>query len=262
MHPVRFRLYGRVCLAGPDGERAVHRRMSRAMLAVLLLDAGRDVSSARIAGALWDHPPLSAESNLRTHKHALRQELARARLDDRLVHANRGAGYRIDAREDEVDTLVFRRLAAVGREQLNRSRPGVAAAYLRRALDASSQDAGEDLPKTRRLNALMHCLNDIRRVVAEDLGRAELMAHRATDAIPVLTRLVADHPIRERGWALLASAHYLAGNPAEAQAVVRRGYDALDAAVSLYPGVDLRGAERAAVSHDTGWFERYLLDQR
>jgi DNA-binding SARP family transcriptional activator len=85
----------------------------RALLAVLLLDAGRPVSRDRLMAALWrEQPPPSAPRVIRTYVSALRQSLRLSRGDrlPRLVPA--GDGYRLEVEPGDLDLLVLRALKA------------------------------------------------------------------------------------------------------------------------------------------------------
>ena len=64
-------------LAVSDGERLCtpHRAKLRDLLALLLVDAGREVSRKRLVADLWDHnPPATAESALYSYVSQLREE--------------------------------------------------------------------------------------------------------------------------------------------------------------------------------------------
>jgi DNA-binding SARP family transcriptional activator len=76
--------------------------MSRGLLAMLLLNANQFVSSERLIEALWERPPASAGSNLRTYAAHLRRvfEVAGARHP---LETRRGGGYRVDVHPGELD---------------------------------------------------------------------------------------------------------------------------------------------------------------
>jgi DNA-binding SARP family transcriptional activator len=81
------------CLLGPllvrrDGELIdVPRGKQRAVLAVLLLKAGRVVPVESLAGFLWGpEPPASAEMTVRNYVKRLRQVLAESGLDRISTH--------------------------------------------------------------------------------------------------------------------------------------------------------------------------------
>jgi DNA-binding SARP family transcriptional activator/tetratricopeptide (TPR) repeat protein len=109
---VEFRVLGPV--EAWDGGRRLDIGPARqqAVLAVLLLDAGRVVAVDRLVGRVWgDDPPASARNALQGHVMRLRAALrtdpgAEARL------ALRAGGYVLEAVPEQVDVFEFRRLVA------------------------------------------------------------------------------------------------------------------------------------------------------
>src|SRR5436190_12928855 len=82
----------------------------RALLAVLLLDANRVVSTDRLIDALWeDEPPETAQKALQVYVSQLRKIVGRERLE------RRAPGYRLFVEPGEFDLERFARLRAEGR---------------------------------------------------------------------------------------------------------------------------------------------------
>ena len=75
---VVFRLLGPVQAIVGEREVELSSTMDRAVLAVLILAQGKYVSQAALARALWDVPPRSASSNMRSYLSRLRVKLRRA----------------------------------------------------------------------------------------------------------------------------------------------------------------------------------------
>lgn len=154
--------------------------------------------------------------------------------------------------------MVFRDLAAQARKHLQAGEFETAATLFGRAIAFWQGPAGEDLPGTRRLVALLNGLNGERTAAIEGLARAAILAGRYSDAVTKLDHHIADHPTHESAWVLLTSAQYLGGNAAIAQATARRAARVLADGVGLDPGADLKAAEEATIRHDDDWFRRYL----
>src|SRR5713226_6294609 len=102
-----FHILGPLEVRG-DGDRPLELggRKQRALLAVLLLNANRVLSSQRLVEALWgDSPPETAATALQGYVSQLRKVLAPAQ-----VIVTRAPGYLLELREDELDLNRFERL--------------------------------------------------------------------------------------------------------------------------------------------------------
>src|SRR3954466_4682050 len=114
-----------------DGERVVVLGSSqqRPVLALLLLEANRPVSTDRLAEALWgEHPPPSAAAVLKNRISQLRKLLAPSEL------RTEPSGYLLRIEPDQLDLERFERLAREGRDALAAGRAARAAVVLAEAL--------------------------------------------------------------------------------------------------------------------------------
>ncbi|PZG19034.1 BTAD domain-containing putative transcriptional regulator [Nonomuraea aridisoli] len=189
----------------------------RAVLAMLLLDAGRLVSLERlIDGQYGDRPPAGAANAVQAQISRLRRA-----LPDGLIEFH-GAGYRLAADRDDVDAHRFERLTREGRGLLAAGRAAEAAAVLREGLELWRGPAFADVADAPFAGPQALRLEELRLAAAEDLSEAELSL---PDARPVagLRELVAAHPLRERPRGLLMRALDAAGRQAEALAVYEEG---------------------------------------
>src|SRR5204862_1297789 len=100
-HTVEFGILGPVtaCEAGRPVPLGGVRR--HAVLAGLLVGAGRVVSAAELAGIAWEEPPATARQQLRTMVHRLRQVMPTVSV--RTVPA----GYQLDLDGHELDAERF-----------------------------------------------------------------------------------------------------------------------------------------------------------
>src|SRR5262249_4677653 len=83
------------------------------VLALLLVNRGRVVSSDQLIDGLWgERPPASALQSLQVYVHGLRRALGGERIE------TSGRGYRAVVGEDELDLERFERALARGRAAL------------------------------------------------------------------------------------------------------------------------------------------------
>ncbi|MPZ86188.1 MAG: AfsR/SARP family transcriptional regulator, partial [Actinophytocola sp.] len=179
----------------------------RALLVMLLLDAGRTVSLDHlIAGQYGDDPPAGAANAVQVQVSRLRKT-----IPDIEFHAT---GYRLAVDPDDVDALRFERLAREGHGKLVAGDHAGAAAVLGEALGLWRGRALADLPHGDALTAR---LDDLRLDATEDLAEAELALPGGTN-VAELRRLTRENPLRERLRGHLMRALHAAGRPAEALA--------------------------------------------
>ncbi|MGW5354533.1 AfsR/SARP family transcriptional regulator, partial [Streptomyces sp. NPDC004031] len=124
-----FGILGTTQALGADGaELALGGPRRRALLAVLLLDAGRLVGTERLIDALYgEEPPAGAANALQSQVSRLRQVLP-------VPVEGHPAGYRLAIDPGQVDAHRFQQLAARGRDALLAGQPSLAAEVLREAL--------------------------------------------------------------------------------------------------------------------------------
>jgi predicted ATPase/DNA-binding SARP family transcriptional activator len=183
----------------------------RALLALLLLDAGRVVSAERLVDGLYgDNPPGDAANALQSQVSRLRRGLA-----DRAPVELHPAGYRLAADPDDVDAHRFQRLADEGRRALSAGDPARARVLLQEALGLWRGPALADVPSAAAQAAR---LEELRVAAAEDAAEAALALGEYDATVAGLRQLVAAHPLRERSRALLMRALYGGGRQAEALA--------------------------------------------
>jgi DNA-binding SARP family transcriptional activator len=258
MADILFHLLGPVRVTGRDGtQRRIDGRQPRAVLAVLAMNSNQVVPRARLVDLLWDDPSESAASQVRTHKRRLLDQLQAAGLGDRLGNGTRGeGGYVLDAEPSEVDVTTF--LDRLARASAPDLAPAKSAELLASAVELWRGRPGDDLPVTRRLTALCDGLWHRYLLTCEELARLLLGCGRHGEALALLHRHTGQEATREHGWTLLAAAHYRAGDPARAQAVLRRAARIIGEELGLDPGPHLKAAEAAVVRHDREWFDQLL----
>ena len=226
----KYGVLGPLQITGHDGQGLRLRGdRQRSLLAMLLFHANKQVPTERLVDALWpDVPPKSYASNLHTYVSRLRERLGP--ID------NTGRGYRLRVEDDDLDLLVFRREAAMGRATRD---PRTAAGHLRRALAQWRDQPLADLT-VPQLDAEVARLEGERWAVFEDCVEAELAAGRHADLVGELQAAVAEHPLREKLVGLLMTALWRSGRQVEALDAYRRTRATLIDETGLEPGPELR----------------------
>ncbi|MFG3689747.1 BTAD domain-containing putative transcriptional regulator [Micromonospora sp. NPDC047740] len=188
----------------------------RALLARLVLAAGRVVSADALADALWgDQLPADATNALQLRVSKLRRALAAAGAGGDLL-VTRAPGYQLAVAPDAVDAYRFERLLERARTATTGDGPAAALACFDEALGlwrgpalADVGDADWALAETARLA-------ELRLGAVEDRLELLLDAGRQAEAVADLERLVVAHPLRERLHRLLMLALYRGGRQAAA----------------------------------------------
>jgi len=86
-------------------------------------------------------------------------------------------------------------------------------------------------------------LEELRLAAVERLAEADLRLGRAPDVVADLSRLAAEHPLREEAWRLLALAFYQCGRQGDALAALRQARAHLAEELGVDPGPALRALE-------------------
>lgn len=223
-------------------------RRQRGVVAALLLARGRLVSSDRLLDALWQGaPPPSGPANLQAYVSHLRRALEpdRAARAASTVLVGRGRGYALPVADEDVDAWRFESLVQLARRAPD---PRERVDLLRSALGlwrgpALVEYADQDwaAPEARRLD-------ELRTVARELLLAARLDVGEAAVVVPELEALLAEEPLREERWRLLALALYRSHRQADALATLRRAREMLSEELGVDPGPALRGLEAELLS--------------
>ncbi|MFL5964224.1 MAG: BTAD domain-containing putative transcriptional regulator [Gaiellaceae bacterium] len=232
---IEFRLLGPL-----EGPVEVPGGKPRALLARLLLDAGRVVAVDALIESLWgESPPPSAPKVLQAHVSALRKALGPDAIETRAPgYALRGA------------TSDLARFEALSERARSEGDPAGRAELLGEALDLWRGDPLAEFrrepfaePAAARLAELrLEAL--VQRIDAE----LQLGAHEAL--VSELTALVASEPLRERLREQLMLALYRSGRQADALRVYREGRATLVKELGIDPGPGLQELERAILRQD------------
>jgi predicted ATPase/DNA-binding SARP family transcriptional activator/tetratricopeptide (TPR) repeat protein len=222
----------------------------RALLAVLLLNAGRLVPASTLMDALWgDDPPANAANALQGRVSRLRRSLADAGVPgDPLV--TRRPGYLLDVDPDGVDVHRFTRLVTGARQLVARGAATDAAALYDEALGLWRGDPLADIDSGPWVRAETVRLTELWLSAVEDRTELRLAGGGHTHLVPELEDLTARHPLRERLHSQLMLALYRSGRQADALDAYRRLRRTLDDELGLQPSAELRALEQAILRQD------------
>jgi len=235
-----FRLLGPIEASAGGNPLPVRGRKQVTLLAYLLVNAGRAVSSEALIDAVWGPSRSGADNRLQMAITRLRKSLQSPGDGAEPVVQTVGGGYRLEVRRGELDAHVFDARVQEGRAALDAGEFERAAGLLQEALSLwrgppLAEVAFEDFaqPEIRRLEEL--------RLVAVETGlEAELELGRHAEVVGELERLLAEQPTRERVASQLMLALYRCGRQGDALDVYRRTRDRLVEELGLEPGPELR----------------------
>lgn len=230
-----------------DGEPvSLGGRKQRAVLALLLLEAGRPVSADRMIDEVWGGREQAARA-LQVYA----SELRRVMGDPRRIRSEVG-GYRLSVGADELDATRFEEMVDVGRHLVAAGDSERAARTFQRALGLWRGDPYADLrgelfilPEARRLQ-------DLRLEAKESWIEAELALGHHVRVIPEIKALVTAEPLREGPRRQLMLALYRAGRQAHALEVYRDARQVLADELGLNPSPELHRVQLEILRQDPG----------
>lgn len=242
---IRFALLGPVRAWDGAAELPLGSPQQRTVLAALLLREGAMVTVDELVAAVWgDEPPRSAVNTVRTYLSRLR-----TLLRDAATIMSIGGGYALPVDRDAIDVTVFFDHVTDAREARRRGATADAADSLRAAVA---------LHRGRPLSGAGGPYADAQRTRLEqqilgariDLLAAEVELGHADDAIPELTALADEHPLRERVHEILMLALYQTGRQADALAAYQHVRVLLAEELGIDPGAALQAAHRRILAAD------------
>lgn len=223
-----------------DGTRWCHlgapRR--RALLAVLIVNAGRPVPVERLIDEVWgDDPPRTVATQVHDFVAGLRQLLGESGAE---LLRTQSPGYRLMLDEDDLDATVFESLTEQGAAALRADDPERAVTLFTKALALWRGPAFTDVPQTDAARTAADRLQELLLTAITHRIDAELRLGRHQERIPELSTLVEEHPYRERLWQLLMIALHRSGRQADALSAYLRLRRILDDDLGIEPSEPLR----------------------
>jgi DNA-binding SARP family transcriptional activator len=240
---LEFRLLGPLEASDETGELLLGGQKHRAVLALLLLDANRVVSTDRLIDALWgESPPRTAATSLQNFVSQLRKTLGPETVE------TRPPGYVLRATAEQIDLARFQRMV----ENARSDDPHKRAADLREALSLWRGPPLADFRFDAWAKTEIARLDELRLATIEERIAAELEAGRHSALVGELESLVAQHPVRERFRAQLMLALYRSGRQTEALEVYQQARRWLTDQLGIDPGAELQELHRAILRQEAG----------
>ena len=241
---MEFRLLGPLEIRADHGPLPIGGPKQRTVLAHLLLQANRVVTTERLIDAVWgEEPPATARNTLQTYVRHLRKALGGQRIQ------HRSAGYLLIADPKEVDALRFEALVEQARS-LASADPAGAVGILQEALRLFKGPALDDLADQASLHADIARLEELRMAATEDRIGAELAVGRQRELVPELNTLLGRHPLRERLWGYLMVALYRSGRQGDALAAYQRARETLREELGIDPSPELQRLQEQILRQD------------
>ena len=238
-----FRILGPLEVEGESGPLALGGQKQRALLAALLLEAGRVVATDRLVDLLWgEEAPKTATTSLQNSISRLRRELGADVLETRAPgYVLRVVPEQIDARRFELALRDARRAGAGERREL-----------LQHALGLWRGPALADFAFEQFAQPEIRRLEELRLVAHEERIEADLELGRQGDVVGELETLVGEHPLRETLRRQLMLALYRSGRQAEALDVYQDARTRFVEELGIEPGPELKRLQSEILRHEAG----------
>ena len=222
----------------------------RAVLAVLLLEAGRVVPASALVEHVWgDDGGDGAQSSLQVYVSTLRKLLRGDTADDDRLSFVR-PGYRLRVEPGELDLAAADDALTQARERRAAGDLAAAAHLLRYGLSLWRGKACADLAEIPTIAPLLVSVDRRHEVLAHECYDVELDLGRHLALVPELEAAAASAPLDER----LAGQHmvalYRSGRQADALAAYRRTADRLRDELGIEAGSALRSLHEAILRQD------------
>ncbi len=238
---VEFRILGPLEALVDGRPVALGGAKQRAVLALLLFEAGRIVPSERMIDALWSgSPPPTATASLQNFISQLRKSLGQETIE------TRAPGYRVQLNAEQLDLARLRRLI----DEARASDPTRRAQLFRQALELWRGEPLAEFAYETFAEAEIARLNEMQLSLIEEWVEAELAVGRHADLVGRLEELVQKHPLRERLRAQLMLALYRSGRQADALESYRLGRVLLVDQLGVEPSPLLRQVHSAILRQE------------
>jgi DNA-binding SARP family transcriptional activator len=249
---VRFEVLGPVRGWAGEAELELGSPQQRAILAMLLLARGRQVSLGNLVDGLWaEDVPRAAVGTVRTYVSRLRRRLGKAtgRQAEEVIESV-GDGYGLSPSAAPLDLEQFEDRLSDARAAVDGEQSTHAVRLLGDALGLWRGVALAGIPgpyaESRRVR-----LTELHMVATEEKLSHEVSLGLHAVAIPELRSLLAEHPFRERLAELLMLGLYRSGRQAEALAVFTAVRERLSADLGIDPGPALQAMHQRILRADS-----------
>lgn len=256
-----YQILGSIEIHGRHGEPlVVGRPKHRQLLATLLLAANTVVPADRLVESLWDgSPPYSSRGILKTYIWGLRRILSPADPSAAPIDTL-GGGYRMLVQPEDLDLLVFKRLAAAGMEALRAGDAGAAELLLAQARALWRGRPFQCVRTSQNLATAAAQLEEEYFNVFEHWVEAELLLGRNSAVIGRLQARLGDDPLRERMCGQLMLALYRAGRQTDALQTFQDLRRHLISELGIEPSLPVQRLHQQMLAGDPDLFDKVRTD--
>jgi DNA-binding SARP family transcriptional activator len=241
MTNIEFGVLGPLQMAVDGAPLSLGTPKQRAVLAMLVMNRNRPVSTDSLITAAWEQsPPTGARANLHSYISNLRKLVAEAGADPKSVLINAPPGYRLKVDDTACDIGRFVAEKAAGVYAAAAGRFEEASSHLTAALAEWRGPVLEDLRDFQFVDAFATALTEDKVLTHTARAEAEIACWRGYAVISELESLTVEHPYREPLWAQLITAYYLVDRQSEALDAYQRLKTTLAADLGIDPGPTVR----------------------
>ena len=234
---MEFLVLGPLAARLDGGQLPLGGAKQRAVLAVLLLNAGETVPVERLIDEVWgDDPPPSARHSVEAYVSRLRQLF----VGHGPALVRRGRGYELELGGATLDAQAFAALVREVELAVDSRDLGRATALAAQAMELWRGPVLSDVALSSAGRVAADRLEELRLHTLELRFDAELTRGRNRESVVELQALVVQNPYRERFVEQLMLALYRSGRQADALEVYERTRAALSDDLGLRPSEDLQ----------------------
>ncbi|RSM50853.1 hypothetical protein DMA12_01550 [Amycolatopsis balhimycina DSM 5908] len=238
-----FRVLGQLTISRERQPIAINGTKPRAVLAYLLINRGKPVTTTALVNELWrDQPPATPNNTVQTYIRQLRDMLEpdrRSGWECQILRTVPG-GYQLDIQPGDVDSAVFEQLLEQGRQALRESRSENARELLRSGLAMWRGAAFVGLHEFATAAQEAIRLEQLRLDAIELRVQSDLELGRHEEVVDELAELVRRHPVRESLVGHLMLALYRCGRQSESLAAYKATRERLSDELGVDPHVSLQ----------------------
>ena len=218
----------------------------RAVLAMLVMNRNRPISSDALVGAAWEQfPPPEPKASLHSYISNLRKLISGGGPDGRMILASAPPGYRLTVTDDGCDLGRFVAAKNAGVQAAAASQFEQASSHLSAALAQWRGPVLDDLRDFEFVGPFATALTEDKVVAHTAHAEAEIACNRGHAVIGTLESLVIEHPYREPLWTQLITAYYVSERQSDALDAYQRLRATLAEDLGIDPGPTARAlAER------------------
>jgi DNA-binding SARP family transcriptional activator len=240
---LEFRILGAFEVLDDGRQIALGGQRQRALLAALLLDAGRVVATERLVDLLYgEEAPKTATTSLQNSISRLRREVGADVLE------TQAPGYVLRVDPAQVDAHRFEVLLRDAR----RADPGERRKLLERALSLWRGPPLAEFTFEQFAQSEIRRLEELRLVALEERIEVDLELGRHADVVGELEGLVQEHPLRETLRRQLMLALYRSGRQAEALDAYQVARTRLVDELGIEPSPALREVQAEMLRQEAG----------